>query len=67
MKFSPQIVAGLTILILGMVLVIAGAFLKIHHYSHDWITGDNLIIIGMAVELLGIFLAAAIINRNLKK
>lgn len=67
MKFTPQIVAGLTIVILGLVLVIAGAVLKINHYSDGWITGNNLIIIGMFVELIGIFLAASILNKNLKK
>lgn len=67
MKFTPQIVAGLTIIILGLVLVIAGALLKINHYSDGWITGNNLIIVGMLVELIGIFVAASILNKNLKK
>lgn len=67
MKFTPPIIVGLTIIILGLVLVIAGAVLKINHFSDGWITGNNLIIMGMFVELIGIFMAMSILTKNLKK
>ncbi|MBA5628851.1 hypothetical protein [Moheibacter lacus] len=67
MKISPSILVGLIIIILGLVLVIAGAVLKINQYSDGWITGNNLIIIGMAVELIGIFIAVSLFTKSLKK
>lgn len=67
MKFTPHVLFGLTIILLGLILVIAGALLKINHYANGWITGNNLIIVGMFVELIGIFLAVSLLTKNLKK
>ncbi len=67
MKFTPPVLAGLTIILLGLILVVAGVLLKINHYSEGWITGNNLIIVGMFVELIGIFLAVSLLTKNLKK
>ena len=67
MKFTPPVLAGLTIILLGLILVIAGAILKMNQYSDGWITGNNLIIVGMFVELIGIFLAVSLLTKNLKK
>lgn len=67
MKFSPQIIIGLTFIVLGLVLVIGGSLLKINQYSDGWLTGNNLIILGMMVELIGIFAAISSFTKNLKK
>lgn len=67
MKFTPQLIVGLVFVILGLVFVIAGALLKINQYSDGWLTGNNLIILGMLVELIGIFAATSSFTKNLKK
>ena len=67
MKLTPQTITGLVCIILGMVLVIGGALIKINKYSDGWLTGNNLIILGMLVELVGIFVVVSSFTKNLKK
>ena len=56
MKFTPKIVAALVLLVLGMILVVFGALLKINDYSDGFIAGNNFIVLGMGIELLSIFI-----------
>ncbi|HUH34428.1 MAG TPA: hypothetical protein VL022_01215 [Moheibacter sp.] len=67
MKFTPQIYWALALIILGLILVVGGFVLKLNDYSDGWITGNNCIILGMLVELLGIFIVADQFTKNLKK
>jgi len=67
MKFTPQTLIGLVFVILGLLFVIAGAMMKIWKYADGWLTGNNIIILGMFVELIGIFIAANQLSKNLKK
>lgn len=56
MKFTSKIIFALILLVLGMVLVIFGALLKINEYSEGFIAGNNFIVLGMGIELLSIFI-----------
>lgn len=67
MKFSPQIIVGLAFIVLGLVFVIGGFILKLNHYSEGWITGNNIIILGMMIELIGLFAAVSAYTKSLKK
>ena len=67
MKVSPTVIAGFSLIVVGLVFVIAGAVLKLNGYADGWITGNNLIILGMFVELIGIFIAVTLLTKNLKK
>ncbi len=67
MKFSPVVIFGFSLIIIGLIFVVAGAVLKLNGYSEGWITGNNLIILGMFVELIGIFIAVSLLTKNLKK
>lgn len=67
MKISSQIIVGLTFIILGLAFVIAGFLLKVNHSSDGWLTGNNLIILGMMIELLGLFAAISAYTKSLKK
>lgn len=67
MKFTPQFYLALSLIILGLILIVIGFFLKINQFSDGWITGNNSIILGMLIELLGIFIIGDQYTKNLKK
>ena len=56
MKFTSKIIFALVLLVLGMILVVFGALLKINDYSDGFIAGNNFIVLGMGIELLSIFI-----------
>lgn len=66
MKFSPLLITGLTLIILGLVFVIGGALLKITHNGSGWVTGNNLIILGMFIELIGLFVSTSLLTKHFK-
>lgn len=66
MKFTSKIIFALVLLVLGMILVIFGALLKINDYSDGFIAGNNFIVLGMGIELLSIFIISGEIFKQPK-
>ncbi|MFA7448527.1 MAG: hypothetical protein WCY77_08840 [Weeksellaceae bacterium] len=66
MKFTSKIIFALVLLVLGMILVIFGALLKINDYSDGFIAGNNFIVLGMGIELLSIFIISGEIFKKPK-
>lgn len=67
MKFSPKLITALALLVLGIVLVIFGALLKIYEYKEGFIAGNNFIVLGMGIELLSIFMISSSLFNPPKK
>lgn len=66
MKLSANLIIGFVFFILGLAGIIIGAYFKLNHYGEGWITGNNIIILGMLLELVGMFVVGASLLKKYK-
>ncbi|MDD3772075.1 MAG: hypothetical protein RBT46_07060 [Weeksellaceae bacterium] len=67
MKLPQGLITGLVFFVLGIAAIIIGVLLKLNHYADGWITGNNIILLGMFLELLGIFFFGSSLLKTLNK
>lgn len=67
MKFTSKIIGAAVIVIIGLLLIGVGAFMKVNEYSDGWIAGNNFIVLGMLTELLGVYIIFSELLKNAKK